>query len=603
MERKFEVLRRFFGYTEFRNGQEQIVDALCSGRDALCVMPTGAGKSICYQVPALLLPGVTLVISPLISLMKDQVEALNQNGVRAAFLNSSLAPWEYAQTLQDIEDGIYKLIYVAPERLSTEGFRSVCEKLHISLIAVDEAHCVSQWGQDFRPEYLKIAEFVETLKTRPVIGAFTATATKTVRKNIAELLRLKNPVQVTTGFDRPNLYFGVLTPNSKPLALLKLLEDKQGKCGIVYCSTRRTVEEVDELLRDKGISSTRYHAGLPEEERRRNQEDFIYDRKSVMVATNAFGMGIDKSNVSFVIHYNMPKNLESYYQEAGRAGRDGAPAECILLYGKKDVQTNLWMIENSDPNPNLDPDVQEEVFRRDLDRLQKMEFYCLSQTCLRTYILKYFGEETDEDCGNCSVCAGGSALIDATVQAQQALSCVARCGQRFGSGMIVDVLRGRSNEKVRQNEFDKLSTFGLMEKSSDWDVRRVLDALLVQGYLRATEDQYRLLKLTPTAREILTGGKKFEMRVPVAPEKTTGKNGGEPDMELFARLKMLRMQLAAKASVPPYFIFTDATLREMCAEKPENGQQLLRVSGVGEKKAEKYGKAFMEEIRTYIEEV
>ena len=451
-----EILRRFFGYTEFRKGQEKIIDALCAGKDVSCVMPTGAGKSVCYQVPALLLPGVTLVISPLISLMQDQVEALNQNGVPAAFLNSSLSPQEYGRTLNDIENGCFKLVYVAPERLSTEGFRAVCEKLPISLIAVDEAHCVSQWGQDFRPEYRKISEFVSALPKRPALGAFTATATKAVRRDISELLDLHDPVSVTTGFDRPNLYFGVETPNSKPLRLLQLLEERRGKSGIVYCLTRRAVEEVEALLNDKGINATRYHAGLSEAERRQNQADFIFDRKSVMVATNAFGMGIDKSNVSFVIHYNMPKNLESYYQEAGRAGRDGAPAECILLYGAKDVQTNRWMIENSDPNPDLDPDTQELVLRRDFDRLRKMEFYCLTQECLRAYILNYFGEKSDGRCDNCSSCAAGSALIDVTTEAQQALSCVVRCGQRFGGGMIVDVLRGVQNERVFENGFQNV---------------------------------------------------------------------------------------------------------------------------------------------------
>ena len=351
METKLDILRRYFGYTSFRLGQEEIVDALLTGRDALCVMPTGAGKSVCYQVPALLLPGITLVISPLISLMKDQVESLTQAGVHAAYLNSSLTPAQYSRALHNLSEGLYKLVYVAPERLSTENFRTAVENLNISLIAVDEAHCVSQWGQDFRPDYLKIAEFAESLKNRPTIGAFTATATKAVRKDIAEHLHLIDPVRITTGFDRPNLYFGVQMPHSKALALLKLIEERPGKCGIVYCSTRRTVEEVDALLNDKGIPSTRYHAGLPEEERRRNQDDFVYDRKPIMVATNAFGMGIDKSNVSFVIHYNMPKNLESYYQEAGRAGRDGSPAECILLYSPQDVRTNryLSLIHISEP--------------------------------------------------------------------------------------------------------------------------------------------------------------------------------------------------------------------------------------------------------------
>ncbi len=601
---KREILHRFFGYTTFRNGQEEIIDALCSGRDVSCVMPTGAGKSICYQVPALLMPGITIVISPLISLMQDQVDALNQNEIPAAFLNSSLSPQEYGKTLFDMENGVYKLVYVAPERLSTEGFRSVCMKLPISLIAVDEAHCVSQWGQDFRPEYRKIAEFVAILPKRPVLGAFTATATKTVRRDIAALLELRDPVQVTTGFDRPNLYFGVESPNSKPLRLLQLLEERQGKSGIVYCLTRRTVEDVEELLRDKGIAATRYHAGLSEAERRKNQEDFIFDRKTVMVATNAFGMGIDKSNVSFVIHYNMPKNLESYYQEAGRAGRDGAPAECVLLYGSKDVQTNRWMIENSEPNPNLDPDTQETIVQRDLDRLRKMEYYCLTQDCLRNYILGYFGEKADERCDNCSSCAFGSALVDATVEAQQALSCVVRCGQRFGSGVIMDVLRGVENDRILENEFQALSTYGLMRGKTVSEVRRLLDALRIQGYLQQTDGERPVLRLLPAARGILMGEKKFEMRVPVAPEKPKkrmAEGSAEVDEVLFEKLKKLRAKLAARQSVPAYVVFTDATLRELSAVKPENEQDLLRVSGVGEKKAVRYGKTFLEEIRAHKE--
>ncbi|MGN0478174.1 MAG: RecQ family ATP-dependent DNA helicase, partial [Hominenteromicrobium sp.] len=391
MEAKERILRRYFGYTAFRRGQEEIVDALLDGRDVLCVMPTGAGKSICYQVPALLLPGVALVISPLISLMQDQVEALVQAGVTAAFLNSTLTPVQFRRALHNMERGQYKIVYIAPERLLTEDFNAAVCHMEISLVAVDEAHCVSQWGQDFRPDYLNISRFIGTLKKRPAVGAFTATATKAVRGDIAELLQLQNPLSVTTSFDRPNLYFSVQKPHSKPLALLELLEARSGKSGIVYCATRRTVEEVEALLNDKGIAAARYHAGLPEEERRRNQTDFVYDRKTVMVATNAFGMGIDKSNVSFVIHYNMPKNLESYYQEAGRAGRDGSPAECILLYSPQDVRINRFLIENSDPNPELDPDTQEAVLKREYERLKYMTFYCTTTDCLRAFILRYFG--------------------------------------------------------------------------------------------------------------------------------------------------------------------------------------------------------------------
>ena len=602
-EKKYEVLRRYFGYTAFRNGQETIVDALLAGRDALCVMPTGAGKSICYQIPALLLPGVTLVISPLISLMQDQVESLTQAGVRAAYLNSTLTPAQYARALRNMKEGAYKIVYVAPERLSTEGFRAVCEKLPISLVAVDEAHCVSQWGQDFRPDYLRIAAFVDALASRPVVGAFTATATKAVRADMASLLALQDPVCVTTGFDRPNLYFGVQTPHSKPLALLELLEARRDRCGIVYCATRKAVEEVEALLRDKGFSATRYHAGLSEAERRRNQEDFVFDRKSVMVATNAFGMGIDKSNVSFVIHYNMPKNIESYYQEAGRAGRDGSPADCILLYSPQDVRTNRFLIENSEPNPALDAETQEAVQKREYERLRQMTFYCTTADCLRAFILRYFGEQTAEYCGNCSSCAAGSAVVDASVPAQQVLSCVARTGQRFGRNMISDILRGSESEKILRAGLEKQSTYGLMRDRKDWEVRRLLDALLVQGVLVQTEGQYPSLRLAPAARGILLGERKFEMRVPVAPEKPKAAQAGEAesDMELFGLLKKLRGKLAATAGVPAYVVFTDAALRDMCARKPQTEQEFLKVSGVGERKAARYGQVFLEEIRRYLE--
>lgn len=597
---KYAVLHRFFGYMSFRNGQETVVDALLQGRDALCVMPTGAGKSIGYQVPALLLPGITLVISPLLSLMQDQVETLTQAGVRAAYLNSMLTPAQYARALHNMEAGMYKIIYVAPERLATESFQSVCAKLPIALVAVDEAHCVSQWGQDFRPDYLRIASFIEGLSMRPVVGAFTATATKAVRADIETLLALRDPARVITGFDRPNLYFGVQRPHSKPLALLELLEARRDQCGIVYCSTRKAVEEVESLLRDKGFAATRYHAGLSETERRQNQMDFVYDRKSIMVATNAFGMGIDKSNVSFVIHYNMPKNLESYYQEAGRAGRDGSPAECILLYSPQDVRTNRFLIENSEPNPALDVETQEALLEREYDRLKKMTFYCMTSDCLRSAILHYFGEQAEAFCGNCSSCAAGSAVVDASVPAQQALSCIARTGQRFGSAMIVDILRGCKNERIEQWGLDQQTTYGLMRDKRAWEVRRLLDALLVQEILVQTPGQYPVLRLAPAARAVLRGERKFEMRVPVVPEAPKAEQA-EPDKALFEILKKLRAKLASSAGVPAYVVFTDAALRDMCARKPQNEQAFLQVSGVGERKAARYGPVFLAEIRHYIE--
>ena len=604
---KYEVLKQYFGYDTFRDGQEKMIDAITSGRDALGIMPTGAGKSLCYQIPALMAGekgGITLVISPLISLMKDQVSALNQAGVHAAYLNSSLTPGQYYKALGYAREGRYPIIYVAPERLLTPEFLDFAVHAKIAMVAVDEAHCVSQWGQDFRPGYLKIEEFLRTLPNRPVVSAFTATATSEVRDDIIDLLKLQNPLVATTGFDRPNLYFGVQMPHSKALALLKLIEERPGKCGIVYCSTRRTVEEVDALLNDKGIPSTRYHAGLPEEERRRNQDDFVYDRKPIMVATNAFGMGIDKSNVSFVIHYNMPKNLESYYQEAGRAGRDGSPAECILLYSPQDVRTNRYLIENSDPNPDLDFETQEKLIQREYDRLRKMTYYCTTADCLRAFILKYFGEPAEEYCGNCSSCAGGSILVEATVEAQQVLSCVARTGQRLGISMICDILRGSENERVLQMNLQTQSTYGLMREKPIFEIKRIIDALLMQELLIQTDGQYPVLKLTQNARPVLLGEKSFEMRIPVPQEKAKkpDKAAGDADPELFARLKKLRAALAAKASVPAYVVFTDTTLRDMCAKMPADEQELLQVSGVGERKAHRYGKAFLEEINRKAEE-
>lgn len=391
---KYDLLKEYFGHSSFRAGQEDIVDCLLSGGDAIGIMPTGAGKSVCYQIPALIFPGIALVISPLISLMKDQVSALIQSGIPAAYINSSLSYAQNIKALQNAANGKYKIIYVAPERLSTPEFLNFCSKVEISMVAVDEAHCVSQWGQDFRPGYLKIPEFIDTLPCRPVVCAFTATATKEVREDIVKLIKLKEPFVMTTGFDRPNLFFSVIKPHNKNLRLIELIKERTDKSGIVYCATRKKVEDVCELLNESGFSATRYHAGLSEEERKINQEDFVFDRKTIMVATNAFGMGIDKSNVSFVIHYNMPKNIEAYYQEAGRAGRDGSEADCILLYNGQDVRTNQFLIDNSEPNPELTQEEQEIVRKRDMERLKYMTFYCTTSECLRSFILKYFGDKS-----------------------------------------------------------------------------------------------------------------------------------------------------------------------------------------------------------------
>lgn len=442
---KLSVLKEYFGHASFREGQDRITDSLLGGRDVLGIMPTGAGKSICYQVPALMFDGITIVVSPLISLMKDQVSALVQSGVAAAYINSSLTHAQYLKVLQNTESGKYKIIYVAPERLCAPAFLGICRNLNISMVAVDEAHCVSQWGQDFRPSYLKIPDFIDALNSRPVVGAFTATATGAVRDDIKTLLRLVSPLVVTTGFDRPNLFFSVMQPKNKSIELMKLIKERKNESGIVYCSTRKAVEEVCELLQKNGFAATRYHAGLDENECRRNQDDFVYDRAAIMVATNAFGMGIDKSNVSFVIHYNMPKNMESYYQEAGRAGRDSRSADCILLYSAKDVRTNQFLINNSEPNPDLTEDEQEEVRRRDRERLKQMTFYCTTHKCLRKFILEYFGDKGPERCEKCSNCLSNHENTDITVDAQKIMSCVARTGQRYGKKVICDVLGAKTS--------------------------------------------------------------------------------------------------------------------------------------------------------------
>lgn len=482
---KLSVLKEYFGHDSFREGQDRITDSLLGGRDVLGIMPTGAGKSICYQVPALMFDGVTIVISPLISLMKDQVSALVQSGVAAAYINSSLTHAQYLKVLQNTESGKYKIIYVAPERLCAPAFLEICRNLNISMVAVDEAHCVSQWGQDFRPSYLKIPDFIDALNSRPVVGAFTATATGAVRDDIKTLLRLVSPLVVTTGFDRPNLFFSVMQPKNKSIELMKLIKERKNESGIVYCSTRKAVEEVCELLQKNGFAATRYHAGLDENERRRNQDDFVYDRATIMVATNAFGMGIDKSNVSFVIHYNMPKNMESYYQEAGRAGRDGRSADCILLYSAKDVRTNQFLINNSEPNPDLTEDEQEEVRRRDRERLKQMTFYCTTHKCLRKFILEYFGDKGPERCEKCSNCLSNHENTDITVDAQKIMSCVARTGQRYGKKVICDVLRGSKNERLISAGLSRQSTYGIMADCPEKRLRDIIDHLCENGYMTA----------------------------------------------------------------------------------------------------------------------
>lgn len=600
MSDKLSVLKDYFGHDSFRDGQEQIVDALLDGRDALCIMPTGAGKSMCYQIPALLFDGVTIVVSPLISLMKDQVGSLVQSGVPAAYINSSLSYPQFLRVLSNTEHGKYKIIYVAPERLLTDGFLDTCKKIKISMVAVDEAHCVSQWGQDFRPSYLKIVSFIKSLENRPIVGAFTATATNDVKEDIKKILRLENPFEITTGFDRPNLFFGVIKSSSKDEKLIDLIRERGDRSGIVYCATRKNVESVCELLCDNGFSATRYHAGLDEYERRKNQEDFVFDRKNIMVATNAFGMGIDKSNVTYVIHYNMPKNIESYYQEAGRAGRDGGEADCILLYSPKDVRLNRFMIENSEGNDELTIEENEQIRERDFERLKHMTFYSTTNDCLRGFILRYFGGDKKAYCGKCSNCLSVHKLVDVTIDAQKIMSCIARTGQRYDKTVICDVLNGSKSEKILKAELNNQSTYGIMKEVTARHIFGTIDFLAEKEYI-SSDNETEVLKLLPKSRDVLFGRERLVMKKVENSEKVVKTHRPEVPVnaDLLDALKALRKGIASKKSVPAYVIFSDATLIDMCKKCPETPDEMLEVSGVGRTKLEKFGKEFLEVIAKF----
>ena len=601
---KTEVLRQYFGYASFRKGQEALIDSILEGRDTLGIMPTGAGKSLCFQVPALMLEGVTLVISPLISLMKDQVSALCQAGIRAAYLNSSLTYPQYRKALANACAGVYKIIYVAPERLLTEEFLAFSHRMRIALVTVDEAHCISQWGQDFRPSYLKVPEFVAQLDERPVLAAFTATATEEVKRDIAAMLSLRDPFTITTGFNRDNLYFEVDKPPDKMAALLRYLRDNPGKSGIVYCTTRKTVEEVCQKLRTAGFPATRYHAGLSPEERRDNQEDFLYDRAPLMVATNAFGMGIDKSNVAFVLHYNMPGSMEAYYQEAGRAGRDGQPAQCILYYSGQDVATNRFLIEHGEGAPDADEETTARLREQDKERLKQMTFYCHTADCLREYILRYFGETPENYCGNCGNCSRNFEEADVTREAQLLVEGIARTGQRFGAKMVLDILRGSGNARILSGGFDKLPVYGKLAGVGEKRLRALLQFLELRGFVESTGDEYPVLRLRETAEDLMREDAALTMKIAREEAPAPARKSREPvpaNPGLFDALRALRAKLAAAQSVPAYVVFSDATLRDMCARLPADADEMLEVSGVGQAKFAKYGEAFLGAIRDYTD--
>ena len=607
---KYQVLKETFGYTTFRQGQERLVDSTLSGRDVLGIMPTGAGKSICFQVPALLFPGITIVVSPLISLMKDQVSALNAAGIHAAYINSSLTEGQFRKAMEFARQGRYKIIYAAPERLMTESFLALAQEVPISMVAVDEAHCISQWGQDFRPSYLKIVDFIQQLPMRPVLAAYTATATKAVKEDILCILGLKNPDVLVTGYDRKNLYFAVEKPKNKTEALLEYLRRNSEKSGIIYCNTRKTVEEVHQELVQAGYPVVRYHAGLSEEEKKQNQEDFIYDAAPIMVATNAFGMGIDKSNVRFVIHYNMPKDIESYYQEAGRAGRDGEPGECILYYGGQDVKMNEFLIEQQVSNEELGREEQEVIRERNYERLRKMTFYCFTNECLRDYILRYFGEYGGNYCGNCRNCLTEFQDVDVTEEAAGILNMTLSSGQRYGIQAVIDAVHGSDSAKVRQFRLQENPYYGVLKDRTIVRLRQILNDLLVKEYLWLTPGDYPVLKLGEKGREFLQEKDSAQvfLKLPKEQEKAETKQKAQKKRavedvkypEVFEILRQYRYQMAQKAHIPPYIIFSDKTLREMSTYLPVNREEMLAINGVGNSKYEKYGKAFENLIQEFI---
>ncbi len=607
-----KLLKHYFGHDRFRDGQKPLIDAILAGRDVVGVMPTGAGKSVCYQLPAIMLPGMTLVVSPLISLMKDQVTALTAMGIPAAYINSMLSSREYAEAFYLAGQGNYKILYVAPERLLTSDFQTLSQSIRIPFVAVDEAHCVSQWGQDFRPSYLDIARYIGGLSERPVVGAFTATATEVVKADIVKLLGLRDPLSVTTGFDRPNLFFDVEKPRDKFSRALDYIHEHEGQAGIVYCATRKAVEQVCQRLVQNGVSATRYHAGLTDEERLRNQEDFVYDRRRVMVATNAFGMGIDKSNISFVLHYNMPKNIESYYQEAGRAGRDGAAAQCVLLYSAGDVQTAKFLINNSTENEALSEEERATVYAQDMERLRRMTGYCKTGGCFRHYLLRYFGEDGPERCDNCGNCIGEKRQVDITVPAQKILSAVARVERRYPGGLgvtlIVRMLHGSGEQRILQLGLDSLPTYGIMRDTDRMRIREYIDVLTEQGYLQQTTGKYPVLLTTERAWSVLRGkepvvynARHEQPKNPVG-RRRKGPQTAAGDNSLYEVLRNLRMDLAKAEGVPAYVVFSNATLSDMAAKQPKRMREFLDISGVGEYKAKRYGRPFLDAIRKWEEE-
>ncbi len=609
---KHEVLKKYFGYDSFRKGQELLVDSMLAGQDVLGIMPTGAGKSLCYQIPALMLEGITIVISPLISLMMDQVRSLNEAGVHAAYINSSLSENQIRRALYNASMGQYKIIYVAPERLETYEFVEFARAVKISLLAIDEAHCISQWGQDFRPSYLKIMQFIKVLKERPVICAFTATATERVREDILCSLGLNNPSVLVTGFDRENLFFGVEKPKKKMEYVVNYLKVHEKDSGIIYCATRKNVEQLYEQLGSMGFSVAKYHAGMSAQERWQSQENFSFDVTPVMIATNAFGMGIDKSNVRYVLHYNMPQNLESYYQEAGRAGRDGGASECVLLYSPQDVMINRFLIESKENISDLSWNELQFIREQDEDRLRIMNNYCMTTGCLRSYILKYFGEQANHRCENCSSCLKEYEELDISKEAGIIINCVREMGQRYGINVVAGTLAGAGRAKLREYGVTRFSAFGAMSQMTELYIKDMISWLVLEEYLSVTNDKYALIKLTKKSVQFINEPFAIIMKKPKEAQKEESAKASKSSkstrlsdtlnsegLELFDKLRELRRELAREEGVPPYIIFTDKTLTDMCVKLPFTKAEMLGVNGVGENKYEKYGKAFIEVLTAF----
>ena len=604
-----EALKVYFGYDSYKPGQEEIIDSILAGKDVLAIMPTGSGKSICYQVPALLLPGITIVISPLISLMQDQVKALNEAGIKAGYINSSLTESQISTVYARALDGAYKILYVAPERLESYEFTNFAGKVDISMVTVDEAHCISQWGQDFRPSYLKIVDFIDGLSKRPIVSAFTATATEEVKNDISCVLKLNDPKIVVTGFDRENLYFDVETIKKKDDYVLEYIKNHPEDSGIIYCATRKNVDALYELLSNAGIQVARYHAGMNNEDRKESQNDFIYDRSPVIIATNAFGMGIDKSNVRFVIHYNMPQSMENYYQEAGRAGRDGEPSKCILLFSAQDIMINKFLLDHKDFTDIPYEDI-ELIRQRDAKRLQIMEGYCRTSGCLRNYILEYFGEKRNEPCDSCGNCHREFTEIDMTEDAKLVINCVWETKGRYGLNIILGTLLGANRARLKELGTTEYKTYGALKSRSESELRLLISQLLLDGYLYQTADKYSVIRLgnidplkEAGARVLIRTYEDRELeRQTRSRSRRSTDSLTKAGYELFETLRQLRLTIAREEGMPPYIVFSDKTLIDMSVKAPRDRSSMLGVSGVGEAKYEKYGERFIEAITAFVDE-